>query len=86
MKINSKSLFLILIPLFLFGCSKKDEPLPAQNAVSVEITKKNHTWFYFDSLTFHKVDKPQHAPAQPVKPWTETIRISSANNAAEGND
>ena len=86
MKISSKSLLLILIPLFLSGCSKKEKQLPAQNAVSVEITKKNHTWFYFDTLSYHKVDKPQHAPAQPVKPWTETIRISSSNNAAEGND
>ena len=49
MKISSKSLLLILIPLFLSGCSKKEKQLPAQNAVSVEITKKNHTWFYFDT-------------------------------------
>ena len=83
-KLNTVLLSAIL-PLCLFGC-KKSQNIPAQNAVSVEITKKNHAWFYFSNLTFHQVEKPQHAPTQALKPWTETQRISSANNSAEAND
>ena len=86
MKIFNKILLLILIPLCLAGCKKKETVTPAQNAVSIEITKKNHSWYYFDSLSFHQIDKPQHSPAQPAKPWTETVRISSANNSAESSD
>ena len=83
-KLNTVLLSAIL-PLCLLGC-KKPQNIPAQNAVSVEITKKNHAWFYFSNLSFHQIDKPQLVPAQAFKPWTETTRISSANNSAESND
>lgn len=75
-----------LFPLCLTCCKKNSQNVPAQNAVSVEITKKNHSWFYFSNLSYHNVDKPQHAPSQSLKPWTETLRISSANNSAEAGD
>lgn len=77
-----------VFPLCIAGCKKSPQNanIPAQNAVSVEITKKNHSWYYFTNLTFNQIDKPQHAPAQSPKPWTETLRISSANNSAETND
>lgn len=75
-----------LFPLCLTCCKKNSQNVPAQNAVSVEITKKNHSWFYFSNLSYHNVDKPQHAPSQSFKPWTETLRISSANNSAEAGD
>ena len=81
---NLKIVFLsALIPLCLTCCKKNSTSIPAQNAVSIEITKKNHAWFYFSNLTFKQIDKPQNTPMQPPKPWTETIRISSANNASE---
>ena len=72
-----------LFPLCLSGCKKSSPNIPAQNAVSVEITKKNHSWYYFSNLTYHQIEKPQDAPAQAFRPWTETLRISSANNSAE---
>ena len=75
-----------VIPLCLSGCKKNSKNIPAQNAVSVEITKKNHSWYYFSSLSFNQTDKPQNAPSQAMKPWTETLRISSANNSAEAPD
>ena len=75
-----------LFPLCLTCCKKNSQNVPAQNAVSVEITKKNHSWYYFSNLSYHNVDKPQHAPSQSLKPWTETLRISSANNSAEAGD
>ena len=78
----------VIFSLCLAGCKKSNlnDNIPAQNAVSVEITKKNHSWFYFSSNSFHQTDKPQNTPAQALKPWTETIRISSANNSAEAGD
>ena len=75
-----------ILPLFLISCKKQEQNIPAQNAVTVEITKKNHSWFYFSNLNFHQVDKPQNSPSQALKPWTETPRISSANNSAEAED
>ena len=75
-----------LFPLCLTCCKKNSQNVPAQNAVSVEITKKNHSWYYFSNLSYINVDKPQHAPSQSLKPWTETLRISSANNSAEAGD
>lgn len=75
-----------VIPLCLPCCKKNNNNIPAQNAVSVEITKKNHSWYYFSSLSFNQTDKPQNAPSQAMKPWTETLRISSANNSAEAPD
>ena len=73
---------LISVSLLFCSCKKKPEQIPAQNLVSVEITKSNHTWYYFSSSGFDDVDRPQNAPQQVQKPWTESIRISSANNEA----
>ena len=86
MKIINKAFLLILLPLCIIGCRKNKPVQVSPNAVSVEITKKNHVWYYFDNITYHQTDKPQHSPAQPAKPWTEAIRISSSNNAAESDD
>ena len=70
------------VSLLFSGCKKKNEHLPAQNMISVEITKKNHAWYYFSNTNYNRVDRPQNAPIQAAKPWTESIRISSANNEA----
>ena len=76
-------LLVLFLPIVFISCSKKPQNIPAQNAVSVEITKTNHAWYYFTSTGYKQVDKPQHTPAQPIKPWTEALRISSANNTSE---
>ena len=76
------SIIFISLTLLFSGCKKKQEQLPVQNSISVEITKTNHAWYYFSNTNFHLVDRPQNAPLQAQKPWTETIRISSANNEA----
>lgn len=84
MKLFKPACFIIIISLLLLfsGCKKKQEQLPAQNSISVEITKTNHAWYYFSNSSYHLVDRPQNAPLQAQKPWTETVRISSANNEA----
>ncbi|BDC94347.1 hypothetical protein [Treponema bryantii] len=70
------------VSLFVCGCKKKTAQIPVQNTITVEITKTNHAWYYFSNYTYHFVDRPQNAPLQAQKPWTESIRISSANNEA----
>ena len=72
------------ITILFCSCKKKasQEQIPVQNAISVEITKSNHAWYYFSTTGFHRVDRLQNVPAQSAKPWTESIRISSANNEA----
>ncbi len=72
-----------LTSIFLCACTKKVNQLPAQNAVSVEITKTNHAWYYFSNNSYHLTDKPTNTPLVIPRPWTESTRISSANNAAE---
>ena len=71
---------LFFAPLVLFSCKKEQAQLPVPNAISVEITKSNHNWYYFSNTNYHQIDKPQNSPLQVPKPWTETVRISSANN------
>lgn len=71
---------IISASLLFSSCKEKKEQLPVQNAISLEITKTNHTWYYFSNTSFHSVDRPQNAPLQSPRPWTESIRISSANN------
>ena len=77
-----------LLPIVLFailfsGCKKNNKPRDTKNSIDVEITKSNHAWYYFSNITFNRIDRPQNAPLQNHKPWTEAIRISSANNSAE---
>ncbi len=82
MKIFKLALIIAIsfIPLLFCSCKKKQPQAPVQNAISVEITKSNHSWFYFSNNNIHSIEKPQNAPLQVPKPWTEAIRISSANN------
>ena len=84
MKISKLTIAIILIStLSLFcSCKKKPAQAPVQNAISVEITKSNHAWYYFSTTNFQRIDRLQNVPAQASKPWTESIRISSANNEA----
>lgn len=84
MKFFKLALTLIIISASILFCSckKKQSQLPVQNAISLEITKSNHAWYYFSKTGFNNVDRPQNAPSVIEKPWTESIRISSANNEA----
>ena len=82
MKIFKQAVTLVLtLTLLLFcSCKKKQASEPVQNAISLEMTKTNHAWYYFSNTNYNLIDRPQNTPAQGAKPWTESIRISSANN------
>ncbi|MBR1638459.1 MAG: hypothetical protein IJ688_03635 [Treponema sp.] len=53
---------------------------------TLEIKAQNHTWYYFTDQSFREIDKIQHVPFKQPLPWTETIRISSANNSADSDE
>lgn len=86
MKITAKFLILILSSLFIISCAKKNAQIQMDKELApLEIKNQNHTWYYFTDQTYKEIDKIQHVPFKKIAPWTETIRISSANNAADSN-
>lgn len=71
--------------LSLTSCNKKsqkDDTTSLNVESSIEI-KKNHNWYYFTNENFIKVDKISNVPQQTTTPWTEAVRISSANNTTQ---
>lgn len=84
MKQNKLFILLSLSLIFLFpSCEKKAVEQNLKEEVKIE--KTSHCWYYFTPTGFNKIDKPQNAPRTSSQPWTETIRISSANSTTFGN-
>lgn len=78
-------LILCLYSLFFsfFSCKKKNNLVDTSIIeISNEQNTKPHQWYAFSKTGFTTVSLPQNAPAVPQKPWTEAIRISSANSAS----
>ena len=73
---------LVCICLALCGCKnkKKTKTNSSQNIVEIANKKTDHTWFYFNQDGFVEVDSPRNAPYAGSFPYTEAVRISSANN------
>jgi len=87
MKKYAIAFLIITISSFAFlGCKKKTEPVTETVPVKLEIKKGNHTWYYFTNGSYKQIDKLIHVPAQQNIPWTEAVRISSANNLADIGD
>ncbi|MCQ2591473.1 MAG: hypothetical protein MJ188_01705 [Treponema sp.] len=74
--------FLLGITLALFVACKKNQNTEYVPEIVVENTKSNHQWFYFTESGVEPIDLPQKVPNRAFQPWTETIRISSANSAS----
>lgn len=73
-------LFITLCSVLLFsGCKKTVAP---DLTTEVEVSKASHNWYYFSPTGFNKIDKPQNTPKMHSQPWTESIRISSANSTS----
>jgi len=75
-------LFLILLGVPV-SCSKIPQHTPAKQSgtVTAEKTDDTHTWYYFTVRGLQKTDDLRHVPAVPLKPWTESIRITAAGSS-----
>ena len=76
---------IFLLSIFFVSCKKESKKLP-DNVPTLEVKVQNHSWYYFTENGFSPVEKPKFAPQCPSVPWTEAVRISSANsvNAKNG--
>ncbi|MCR5253034.1 MAG: hypothetical protein K6C98_04875 [Treponema sp.] len=55
----------------------------AEQIPQISLNSKNgsHNWYYFTRTDYKAIDKIQNVPYTPLTPWTEAVRISSANCA-----
>ncbi len=67
---------------FFVSCSKKDTEISAANDI-ITVKAGSHSWYCFTGDGFAGISRPQNAPEHSLIPWTEAVRISSANSAAE---
>ena len=84
MKANRLFFYITVIFLFAFSACKKQE-VKVEEIVPLEIKKSNHNWYYFTENGFLPVEKPKFVPQTSSIPWTESVRISSANSVVNEN-
>lgn len=85
-----KKILRVLIPLIailMISCSDDDSEyiFKATTKFSEKIDNENIQWYAFSEDGFNKVEGPNYASVMTKLPWTESIRISSANNASYKN-
>ena len=73
---------LCLTSLLLCGCKKKNKAEAQPDIVEIGTQKSDHTWYYFTQDGFAETDHPRNVPFAGSIPYTEAVRISSANNGA----
>ena len=78
--------FLCLTCFLLSSCKKKDKSKEKPEIVEIGNQKTDHVWYYFTQDGFAQVDSPRNSPFAGTLPYTEAIRISSANNGAADSD
>ena len=64
------------------SCRKKDNQESLSVGTNVKEVSRHHKWYYFTDSEVLTVDKPQNVPSKTFVPWTEAVRISSANNSS----
>lgn len=69
--------------LMLSGCKKNEPAAPVIPVTSAVEIKRNHNWYYFANNGYKQIDKLANVPYQMSLPWTEAVRISSANNTTD---
>ena len=75
---------LMTLSLGFFGCKDKSKSFDsAEQIPQISLNSKNgsHKWYYFTRTDYKPIDKIQNVPYSPLTPWTEAVRISSANCA-----
>ena len=75
--------FTLFLNANIISCKKNKASLSLPVDVEqVELSQKNHSWYYFSNDIgggdFHKTDSIKNVLPVDFKPWTETLRISSA--------
>ena len=75
-------LFSLFILVSLISCGKDKKSMIDPQMPSYSVAKVDHNWYCFNDRDFVKIAGPQYAPVNSILPWTEAVRISSANNAA----
>ena len=75
-------LFSLFILVSLISCGKDKKSMIDPQMPSYSVAKADHNWYCFNDRDFVKIAGPQYAPVNSILPWTEAVRISSANNAA----
>lgn len=76
---------LLCSALILFSCSRhKDDDVSVIKIpeISSRTQYDTHKWFYFTNGGFVQVHKISEIPYHNLVPWTEAVRISSANSLA----
>lgn len=84
MKKFYKAIIIFSFSVLLFSCKGKKTEITDETPQFT--VKNNHTWYYFTNGAYKMVDKLINVPFQPQIPWTEAVRISSANNTSDLND
>ena len=85
--VMNKCFLLTLIALnlicFLFsGCKNKNKSKDEQKIVEIGTQKSDHAWYYFTQDGFAQTESPRDVPFAGSIPYTEAVRVSSANNGA----
>lgn len=73
------SLGFVTLFIVFQGCRKKDNQNEFISVPVIDEQKANHKWFYFTGEGYEKVAKINQVPEKAFLPWTEAVRISSAN-------
>lgn len=74
-----KKLFIFVVTCFSFISCVKNKEKKYNSINELEIVQR-HTWYTFTETGFEKIDLPQNAKVVSLKPWTESVRISSAGS------
>lgn len=81
-----KLLLLVCICFAVVGCKKKAVVIaPAKPVAELAPESDDHKWYYFTNDNFVQIHLPQVSKLQSLKPWTENLRVSSANADTNGN-
>ena len=75
-----------IVCVLFSGCKNKDKAKEDQKIVEIGTQKTDHAWYYFTQDGFVQTDNPRNAPFAGSQPYTEAVRISSANNGATSPD
>lgn len=74
---------ILFVILLCSGCKKTknntDLEINQQEKIK-ETTASYYKWYYFSEDNYVQIDKLQNVPVKNFNPWTEAVRISSANN------